>query len=75
MIPARFAPLLFGFILSGMMSLVVSGLSTLRALGPTPDFMARWMGAWIVAWLVAFPIALGVAPLARRIVRRLMGAG
>ena len=31
MIPARYAPILFGFLLSGMMSFLVSGLSTFRA--------------------------------------------
>jgi hypothetical protein len=30
MIPERFAPVLFGFILSGLMSFVVSGISTLK---------------------------------------------
>jgi hypothetical protein len=67
-IPARFAPVLFGFILSGLMSLLVSGISTLRAVGPVPGFGALWLGAWLTAWLVAFPVVLVVAPLARRVV-------
>jgi len=72
MIPSRFAPLLFGFILSGLMSFVVSGISTLRAAGLTPAFMSLWTSAWLMAWLVAFPIVLVVAPLARRAVQRLV---
>ena len=68
MIPARYASILFGFILSGMMSCLVSGLSTFRALGLTPDFGMLWLGNWAVSWATAFPIVLVVAPLTRRIV-------
>jgi hypothetical protein len=32
MIPARFAPILFGFILSGLMSAIVSAIATARVL-------------------------------------------
>ena len=71
MIPARFAPILFGFILSGLMSCIVSGIATLRALGPVPDFLGFWGASWLTSWGVAFPTVLVVAPLARRIVARL----
>jgi Protein of unknown function (DUF2798) len=72
MIPRKFAPLLFGLILSGLMSLLVSGISTLRAVGAVPDFTALWTRAWLTAWLFAFPIVLVAAPLARRLVERLV---
>ncbi|BAU74099.1 DUF2798 domain-containing protein [Metapseudomonas furukawaii] len=72
MIPRRFAPLLFGLILSGLMSLLVSGISTWRAVGPAPGFLALWLGAWWLAWLVAFPAVLLVSPLARFLVTRLL---
>ncbi|AYF86499.1 DUF2798 domain-containing protein [Pseudomonas sp. JS3066] len=75
MIPRRFAPLLFGLILSGLMSLLVSGISTWRAAGPVPDFPALWLGAWLMAWLVAFPVVLLVSPMARRLVEVLVGRG
>jgi hypothetical protein len=39
MIPARFAPVVFGFILSGLMSCIVSAIATLRAVGLPPDFV------------------------------------
>lgn len=71
MIPARFAPILFGLILSGLMSCIVSGIATLRALGPVSGFFGSWMGSWAVAWAIAFPTVLVVAPLTRRIVTRL----
>ena len=72
MIPARFAPVLFGLVLSGLMSFVVSGIATFRATGPVPHFAGLWAGAWITAWAVAFPIVLVVAPVARRLVQRLV---
>lgn len=38
MIHPRFAPIVFGFVLSGLMSLIVSGIATVRAVGLPPDF-------------------------------------
>lgn len=72
MIPGRFAPALFGLILSGLMSLLVSGISTLRAAGPAPGFVAIWLSAWLTAWLIAFPVVLVVAPLTRRFLGRVV---
>ncbi len=74
MIPARYAPVLFGFILSGLMSCMVSGIATFRALGAVPGFGLEWLGAWVSSWAVAFPVVLVVAPLTRRIVARLVRA-
>jgi Protein of unknown function (DUF2798) len=71
MFPRKFAPMLFGFILSGLMSLLVSGISTFRATGPIPHFVSLWASAWLMAWLFAFPIVLFVAPVARKAVERL----
>lgn len=70
--PARFEPIAFGFVLSGLMSFIVSGISTLRALGAVEGFLGLWMGAWVPSWMIAFPIVLVVAPIARRIVHRLV---
>lgn len=74
MFPARFEPIAYGLVLSALMSLIVSGISTFRALGPAAGFFGLWMSAWLPSWLIAFPILLVVAPLARRIVHRLMRA-
>ncbi len=71
MIPARFSPILFGLILSGLMSCVVSGIATWRALGARSGFIAEWSGSWLVSWAIAFPTVLIVAPITRRIVARL----
>ncbi len=75
MIPARYSQILFGFILSGMMSCIVSGLSTFRALGLGPHFPMLWAGNWAVSWALAFPTVLVVAPITRRIVARLVTKG
>ena len=74
MIPPRFAPILFGFLLSGMMSFLVSGISTYLALGPGPGFMGNWIGSWLPSWAIAFPTVLVVVPLARRMVAALTRA-
>jgi hypothetical protein len=72
MIPRQFAPALFGLILSGSMSLLVSGISTYRALGPVGDLVGHWTSAWLTAWLFAFPVVLMAAPLAHRAVSLLV---
>lgn len=68
----RFAPILFGLVLSGLMSLLVSGIATIRNAGLADGFVNLWMNAWIPSWLIAFPTVLVVAPLARRLVTSLV---
>lgn len=75
MIPPRYAPILFGLILSGLMSCMVSGIATLRATGLGEGVLALWMGAWIASWAIAFPAVLLVAPLTRRLVAKLVRQG
>ena len=70
MIPAKYGPTLFSLILSGVMSLLVSGIATLRAVGLTDDMISLWIGAWLAAWVVAFPAVLVVSPFARKVVQR-----
>ena len=72
MLPKQFAPALFGLILSGLMSLLVSGISTYRVVGLGESYAGVWVSAWLTAWLVAFPAVLIVAPLARRTVALLV---
>ncbi|MGX0996122.1 hypothetical protein AB7M38_003414 [Bradyrhizobium diazoefficiens] len=52
-LPARYAPIVMPFVLSILMTAVVSVISTLRSLGATPAFLATWPGAWALSWLVA----------------------
>ncbi|WGD54790.1 DUF2798 domain-containing protein [Bradyrhizobium sp. CB1650] len=67
-LPAHYAPIVMPLVLSILMTAVVSIISTLRSLGPTPAFLATWPGAWALSWLVAFPTLLVVLPMVRRIV-------
>lgn len=67
MLPRKLAPALSGLMLSGLMSLLVSGITTYRATGLGEHYLALWASAWLTAWLVAFPVVLVVAPLARRV--------
>ena len=73
MIPKRYEQAVFGLILSGLMSLLVAGISTFQAAGLAAGFTALWCRSWLTAWMVAFPVVLVVAPLARRAVRLLVG--
>ncbi len=68
MIPSRYAHVAFGFVLSALMSLLVSGIATFRNTGLVDGFLGLWVGAWLPSWLIAFPVVLFVAPVARRIV-------
>jgi Mn2+/Fe2+ NRAMP family transporter len=72
MIPKKFGPILFAVILSGLMSLLVSGISTYRATGPMPDFVSLWTSAWLTAWFFALPVVMLVAPLTQKVVRLLV---
>jgi hypothetical protein len=71
-IPARYGPVLFSLILSGVMSLLVSGISTFRTVQAHQDFLVLWTGAWLTGWLFAFPAVMLAAPLARKVVARVV---
>ncbi len=67
-LPARYAGVVMPFFLSILMTFVVSGISTLKALGPTAEFLQTWPASWALSWLVAFPTLLLVLPIVRRLV-------
>lgn len=75
MIPARYGPVLFSLVLSGLMSLLVSGISTFRTLQTYQDFLDVWVGTWLTGWLFAFPAVMLAAPLARKVVVLLTAPG
>lgn len=62
------ASLLFPFILSCMMSFLISGITTFKAVGLIDNFFSMWMSAWIVAWMFAFPSVLVCAAIAQKLV-------
>ncbi len=66
-LPARAENIVLPFILSILMTLIISGVSTLRSVGLVPEFYSLWLGAWGLSWLVAFPTLLLVLPLVRKL--------
>lgn len=70
--PARWGQFLFSLILSGMMSFIVSGVATLRAVGLDPLVLFKWLTAWPLAWVTAFPALFLLAPFVRKLVARLV---
>jgi hypothetical protein len=69
-IPARFEFVIFGALVSGMMSLLVSGVAMFRAVGLIPGFVSIWFQAWLWAWAFAFLAILFVVPLVRKLLAR-----
>ncbi|MDP2226495.1 MAG: DUF2798 domain-containing protein [Moraxellaceae bacterium] len=67
-IPARFAPLLFGALLSAIMTAVVSAFVLMTTQGLSPDFLAHWLRSCAMTWPIAFPTVTLVAPVVRRAV-------
>ncbi|MDP3421193.1 MAG: DUF2798 domain-containing protein [Thiobacillus sp.] len=72
MIPRKYGPQLFSLILSGLMSLLVSGISTFHVTGTVSNLASLWSSAWLTAWFFAFPAVLLVTPLARKAVQLLI---
>lgn len=72
MIHARYQHLVFGFILSGLMSFIVSGIATFRTVGMIDGFLTLWIFNWLPSWAVAYPTVLVVSPFTRRIVSKLV---
>jgi hypothetical protein len=71
-LPKRFEHIAFGFMLSGLMSLLVSGFATMISLGLSPSFPLLWLKAWLPSWALAFPVVLVIAPFVRRVLARIV---
>lgn len=74
-IPVRFAPIVFGALLSAIMVALVSAFVIALTQGLHPGFAAQWLKSCATTWPVAFPTVTLVAPWVRRIVGRLTVAG
>ena len=72
MIPNRYAHALFGLIMSGLMSCIVTGIATLKAVGLGPSTLADWMASWVFCWPIAFVVLLTCGPAVKRLVGRLV---
>lgn len=69
-IPARFAPIAFGALLSAIMVAIVSAFVLATASGLHPGFTQQWLRSCAATWPVAFPTVTILAPWVRRLVAR-----
>jgi len=67
-IPVRFAPLVFGALLSSIMVGIVSAFVLVTTQGLQPGFLTQWMRSCAITWPVAFPTVTLIAPWVRRVV-------
>jgi hypothetical protein len=70
-IPARFAPILFGALLSAIMVALVSAFVLATSQGLQPGFVTQWVRSCLTTWPVAFVAVTLVAPWVRQVVGRL----
>jgi hypothetical protein len=73
-IPHRFAPVVFGGLLSAVMVAVVSAVVLAINQGIHQGFLWQWLRSCLTTWPVAFPTVTVVAPWVRRVVGRLTAA-
>ena len=71
LIPNRFAPLVFGALLSAIMVAVVSAFVLASSQGVNAKFLSQWLKSCAMTWPVAFPTVTLIAPWVRRVVGRL----
>ncbi|HKU88218.1 MAG TPA: DUF2798 domain-containing protein [Steroidobacteraceae bacterium] len=69
-IPTRFAPLVFGAVLSIIMVAIVSAFVLVTTQGIQPGFVSQWLRSCATTWPVAFPTVTLVAPWVRKFVGR-----
>lgn len=70
-ISARFAPVLFGAILSVLMVAIVSAFVLFLSRGIQPGFVAQWLKSCVTTWPVAFVAVTLLAPRVRQVVSRI----
>lgn len=70
-LPARYAPILFGALLSLIMVTIISGTVVLITHGYGEGFFLHWLQGFATAWPIAFPTVLFVAPFVRKVVAKI----
>lgn len=70
-IPVRFAPLLFGALLSAIMVALVSAFVLATNQGLHAGFVSQWALSCLKTWPVAFVAVTLLAPWVRKVVGRM----
>jgi len=70
-VPVRFAPILFGGLLSIIMVAIVSAFVLVTSQGIQSGFAAQWFKSCVTTWPVAFVAVTLLAPWVRQVVGRL----
>ncbi len=70
-IPARYAPVLFGAILSVLMVAIVSAFVLFISRGIHPGFAGQWVKSCLTTWPVACVAVTLLAPRVRQVVSRI----
>jgi hypothetical protein len=55
-----------------IMTFLVSGVATVRAIGFSDAMWGKWLSSWMIAWAVAFPTMLLMMPVVRRLLLRVI---
>lgn len=67
-IPVRYAPIVFGALLSAIMVAIVSAFVLVTSQGLHAGLFQQWIRSCLLTWPVAFPTVTLVAPLVRKVV-------
>jgi hypothetical protein len=70
-IPQKYSNILFIFLTSVFMSLLMSLVVTISNLGFASGFFGHWMKAWGFSFLIGFPIISIVVPSVRKMVSKM----
>jgi hypothetical protein len=69
-IPARFAPVAFGALLSAIMVAILSAVVLASSRGIDSTFVSQWTTSCLTTWPIAFPTVTLLAPWVRKLVGR-----
>jgi hypothetical protein len=70
-IPNRYAPVVFGALLSAIMVALVSAFVLAISRGIDGAFVSQWLKSCATTWPVAFPTVTLLAPWVRKVVGRI----
>lgn len=73
-IPKKYGGLLFSFLMSIGMGLIMTSVSTIVIAGFNEQFLSIWINDFIHVWPISFVVVLIVAPIVKRAVNYLIGS-